>query len=46
MIDDCDRCTHSVAYHLSFVGCTKCDCDEYVVRFARGIVRRLVSIFL
>jgi hypothetical protein len=26
---DCSRCRHSIAYHLPFVGCTKCDCDEY-----------------
>lgn len=31
MIGDCDRrgCGHSLAYHLPFAGCTKCDCEEY-----------------
>jgi len=26
---DCDRCTHSIVYHLPLTGCTKCECDEY-----------------
>jgi hypothetical protein len=31
MIGDCGRrgCGHSVAYHLPFAGCIKCDCEEY-----------------
>lgn len=32
MIGDCEDCGHSIAYHLPFVGCTKCDCDEFHVR--------------
>lgn len=29
MIGDCSYCGHSVVYHLPFVGCTKCTCDEF-----------------
>lgn len=29
MIGDCKHCQHSVAYHLPFVGCIKCPCDEF-----------------
>lgn len=28
MIGDC-RCGHSIIYHAVFVGCIKCDCDEF-----------------
>jgi hypothetical protein len=29
MVGDCDDCGHSIAYHLPWVGCTKCNCDEF-----------------
>lgn len=31
MVGDCDRegCGHSIAYHIPFSGCLKCDCEEY-----------------
>ena len=30
MVGDCRRCGHSIVYHLPFIGCTKCDCEEFV----------------
>lgn len=27
-IGDCE-CGHSLIYHMPFVGCVKCDCDEF-----------------
>lgn len=32
VIGDCDRCGHSVIYHLPLAGCMKCDCDEFSCR--------------
>jgi hypothetical protein len=29
MFGDCDRCGHSIIYHLPFIGCEKCDCEEF-----------------
>jgi len=29
MTGDCEVCYHSIVYHLPFIGCTKCSCDEY-----------------
>ena len=29
MAGDCDFCGHSIIYHLPFVGCTKCSCEEF-----------------
>lgn len=29
MVGDCADCRHSIVYHLPFVGCTKCDCEEF-----------------
>ncbi len=43
MLGDCSSCGHSALYHLPFVGCTKCDCDEfhaYVSRIVRRFRRR------
>ncbi len=28
-LGDCDRCRHSIAYHVPLLGCMKCNCDEY-----------------
>lgn len=39
MVGDCGRCGHSIAYHMPFVGCVKCDCEEFVVRLARKLMR-------
>ena len=30
MFGDCDRCGHSLIYHLPVVGCTKCSCEEFL----------------
>lgn len=29
MIGDCDRCGHSVMYHVPLIGCAKCSCEEF-----------------
>jgi predicted nucleic-acid-binding Zn-ribbon protein len=39
MIGDCDNCGHSAMYHMPFVGCVKCDCEEFVVRMLRRIYK-------
>lgn len=30
MIGDCERCSHSIAYHVPLFGCAKCNCGEFV----------------
>lgn len=39
MIGDCDRCGHSVAYHMPLLGCIKCSCGEFVARVFRALRR-------
>lgn len=26
---DCDRCGHSIVYHVPLFGCGKCSCEEF-----------------
>ncbi len=46
MFGDCSRCGHSVAYHMPFVGCVKCDCSEFHVGPHHASVAALLGLLL
>jgi len=41
MLGDC-KCGHSLIYHAPFVGCLKCDCDEFRRWLSRALKKRPV----